>query len=389
MPCDIVFLSTADWDNPFWTNKQHVAQELASIGYRVLYIDSLGLRRPSASRQDMKRIVRRLLRAVSPPSQVHNNLWVWSPVMLPWHDNIFIRKINRIILSTGLEIWLRLLRFERHMLWTYNPLTTEFLDITRFSYRVYHCVDEIKAQPGMPVELLGEVEKQLVRNVDIVFTTSPMLTETRRNWNNNTHYLPNVADYRHFSKAQQEQTKVPPDLSVISRPIIGFIGAISSYKVDFQLLRRIAEVHPEWSIVLIGEVGEGDPWTESTLLEGLDNLYLLGPKSYQTLPAYLKGFDVAMLPNSINAYTDAMFPMKLFEYLASGVPVVSVNLKAIQEFADVITIAGSPEKFIASIEDVLAGNVPSLKQRLDVAAQHTYEVRTKKMLTLLEAVCCK
>lgn len=384
---DIVLLSTADWDNPFWTNKQHVALELAGSGYRVLYIDSLGLRRPGANLRDLKRIAKRLFKALLPPRKVHDNLWVWSPIMFPWQGISFVRRINRSVLSAGLLICLRQLGLKREYLWTYNPLTVEFLDLSRFSCLVYHCVDEIKAQPGMPVDVLDAAEKKLAMQADIIFTTSPQLTETRQVWNEQTYYLPNVADFNHFSSALKNSTRVPSDLKSIPCPRLGFIGAISAYKVDFRLIRQIALAHPEWSIVLIGSIGEGEPWTDTSILEGLKNLYLPGPRNYQVLPAYLKGFDVALLPNCINEYTDSMFPMKFFEYLSAGLPVVSVNLKALGDFADVVTLADSAEHFISSIEKVLAGDAPPLDRRLEVAAQNTYEKRTKKMLTLVEEVC--
>ena len=381
---DIVLMSTADWDNPFWTNKQHVAVELARSGHRVLYIDSLGLRRPSASARDLKRIIKRLLKALRPPQKVRENLWVWSPIVLPWHGNSCVRLINKALLNTGLWCFLKLKKMKRDWLWTYNPLTSELFDTSTFNYKIYHCVDEIKAQPGMPVKTLETAEKTLAHEVDIIFTTSAQLTASRSAWNKNTHYLPNVADYNHFASAQELQTEIPLDLSEIPGPRIGFIGAISGYKIDFDLLRQVAVARPDWSIVLIGEIGEGDPWTNSSLLEGLPNLYTLGPRSYQILPAYLKGLNVALLPNKVNEYTDSMFPMKFFEYLAAGKPVVSVNLKSILEFKEIVSIAHTGEDFINAIDKALDGKAPPLERRLDLAKQYTYEARTKRMLTIID-----
>ena len=190
------------------------------------------------------------------------------------HGNPYVRCLNRALLGIGLRMWLKLLGLKRQWLWTYNPLTTEFFDLDGFACRIYHCVDEIKAQPGMPVEVLTVAEEKLCRQVDVIFTTSAQLTETRRRWNVNTYFLPNVADYAHFHTALDSQTTVPADLAAIPRPRLGFAGAISGYKVDFQLVRQVAGAHPDWSVVLIGEVGEGDPWTDSSILQGLPNLYL-------------------------------------------------------------------------------------------------------------------
>ncbi len=384
-PADVVLLSTADWDNPFWTNKQHVAKELARRGHRVLYVDSLGLRRPSASVQDAARIWNRLNKALRPPRRVEENLWVWSPAVLPFQRWSSVRTLNRRVLSRWLNVLMAALRFEPALLWTYNPMTVDLLDTRRFRRIVYHCVDDISSQPGMPSEALAAAEQRTAESADIVFATSPHLAETRGRWNPNTHFLPNVADYEHFAQARRPQVGVPDDLIRIPGPRVGFVGAVSGYKVDFGLVRHIAESRPDWSVVLIGKVGEGDPWTDPTLLEGLPNLHLLGPRSYEELPAYLRGFDAAMLPNTLNSYTRSMFPMKFFEYLAAGVPVVSVDLPAIREFSEGVTIAGSRSEFLRGLERAITGMCPSLRTRLALAREHTYRTRTDRMMQLITA----
>ena len=276
-PHDVVMLSTADWDNPFWTNKQHVAVQLAASGYRVFYIDSLGLRRPSASAHDTKRIVNRLKKLVKGPHPVRENLWVWSPFVVPFQKYSFIRRFNRFLLSSMLKFYMNKTGIKREILWTYNPLTTYLLNIRGFKKIVYHCVDDIKAQPGMPANIFEHAEKDLVERSHIVFASSPKLAKTRSVWNPNTHYFPNVADFRHFSKARDLKTIIPDDLLKIPVPRIGFIGAISDYKADFNLLRCIAETRPDWSLVLIGKVGEGDPWTKTRLFQDIPNIHLMGP----------------------------------------------------------------------------------------------------------------
>lgn len=383
---DVVLLSTADWDNPFWTNKQHVAVALTDRGYRVLYIDSLGLRRPSLSSRDFRRILKRLGKAVRPPRKVRENLWVWSPVTLPFNAIPAVRKLNRLLLSFGVSIWRSWLGMRRAVLWTYNPLSHELLSLKPWTRVVYHCVDEIKAQPGMPSEILARAEDELVRQASIVFVTSTTLVATRRLINPHTYYLSNVADYAHFSKALLEETTIPSDVASIRGPRIGFIGAISGYKVDFDLLRDLAEKNPNWSIVLIGEIGEGDPWTDPARLQGVANIHLLGPKPYSALPAYLKGIDVAILPNRLNEYTAAMFPMKFFEYLASGRPVVSTFLPSLSAFAGEAYFAASREEFGQAIESALAGGGASLERRLNLAKEYTYDSRTDRMLNLIEEV---
>lgn len=381
---DIVLLSTADWDNPFWTNKQHVAVELASLGHKVFYIDSLGLRAPSMNKKDMSRVFKRVSKMFKPPRKIGDNIWVWSPVTLPWNKYSIVRFLNRVYLKSLIGFWTKFLDFNNKILWTFNPLTVSLLELKNYNYTVYHCVDEIKEQPGMPVKILEEAENELIEKADIVFVTSPQLYSTRKEINNNTYYHSNVADFKHFNSSLNMEIKKPKDIEEINGPILGFVGAISSYKIDFELLSFIATQRPQYQIVLIGLVGEGDPNTNISILEKHSNIHFLGPKSYKELPQYLKFFDVAMLPNVINSYTDNMFPMKFFEYLAAGKNVVSVNLKAIQEFKDYVDISNSQAEFLSNIDKILSGCIVPLDKRLELAMEFTYEARTKKMLDLIE-----
>jgi glycosyltransferase involved in cell wall biosynthesis len=282
-------------------------------------------------------------------------------------------------------VWLLILRFRRQVLWTYNPLTTKIFPAQWFETIVYHCVDEIKEQPGMPAKEIERSERQLLAVANICFVTSLDLLATRRQLNANTHYFPNVADYAHFSKALRPETQLPADIASIRAPVVGFIGAISAYKVNFSLLKRVAEAHPEWSIVLIGKIGEGEPGTNVSALEDLGNVHFLGPRPYSDLPSYLKAFAVAILPNNLNEYTRYMFPMKFFEYLAAGRIVVATDLPALRMFSNVAAISKSEQAFVDDIEVALRRQGPSLVSRMAFAREQTYERRTERMLELLDS----
>lgn len=180
------------------------------------------------------------------------------------------------------------------------------------------------------------------------------------------------------------ETIVPNDLLKAPAPRIGFIGAVSDYKVDFNLLRFIAQARPVYSTHR--EVGEDDPWTTTRLFRDIPNIHIMGPRPYAELPCYLKRLDVTILPNVLNEYTGSMFPMKFFEYLAAGKPVVSADLSALCEYQNVVHIAQSPQDFIRCIDEALKGNVVPLEDRISVAKEHTYEIRTNKMLQLLETL---
>lgn len=381
---DILLVSTADWDNPYWTNKQHVAVELNARGHRILYVESQGLRRPTATAKDFTRIVRRLRRAFTAPREVRPGLWVWSPLAIPLQQSPFFRALNRGLTQVGLAIWTRALRLRPEILWTYSPLTTAFYSLSRYGLSVYHAVDDIKAQPGMPREAIETAERKLAQRCDLIFTTSENLQANLSPLNPNTFYFPNVADYRHFSSALDPDLDPAEDLAGLGRPCIGFIGAVSSYKLDMEMILQVARRRPEWRFVFIGEIGEGDPLTRVDQFAGVANVAFLGGRPYSQLPAYLKGIDVAIIPSLINEYTASMFPMKFFEYLAAGKPVVATRLPALAEFAEYVHTADDAAGFEAAIEQALAGVGPALGARLRLAEQHTYEARTTKMMRIVD-----
>ncbi|WP_411869394.1 glycosyltransferase [Vulcanococcus limneticus] len=393
---DITLLATADWDHPLWTNKQHVACSLAELGHRVLYVESLGLRPPRQgargpgavqARSDRGRIWRRLRHGLQPPRRVRPGLWVWSPLVLPGAQGGLALRVNRLMLGLGLGLWRRVLGLRADWLWTYNPMTLAVLEPRPWRRLIYHCVDAIQAQPGMPAAVIERWEQRLCRRADAVFVTSPDLQRRLAPLNPLTRFYPNVADGDHFARAMDPALPLPADLAAIPAPRLGFVGAISAYKLDLALLEQLARAHPGWSLVLIGPVGEGDPTTDVAALAALANVHLLGPRPYAELPAYLKGFDLGLLPLRFNAYTQAMFPMKFFEYLAAGLPVVSSAIDALQPFADLaLLVDPTPEAFTAAITAVLAGEGPSRQQRLAGAAAHTYRGRTEAMLRALAAL---
>ena len=385
---DILLISTADWDNPFWTNKQHVAVELARQGRRVLYVESVGLRRPTLGARDLRRILRRLARAMSSPREVRPGLWVWSPVVLPWQGSAVVRRVNRLWLRLGLALAIRRTGLDLQTLWTYSPLTAELYNLQRFSRVIYHAVDDIAAQPGMPAQAIADAEPELVRRADLVFATSPPLRE-RHAAAGARHciFMPNVADAEHFGRALSPGVTLPADLAALPEPRVGFVGAVSSYKLDFALIRRLALARPDYSFALIGQVGEGDPRTDVSVLQGVANLHLLGPRPYESLPGYLAGMAAAILPSAKNGYTSAMFPMKFFEYLAAGLPVVTTPLPALADFVH-LALVSSPEAeaFGAALDLALIGGGPPLETRLTAARAHTYAARTCDMLAMLDAL---
>jgi len=387
---DVILLATADWDHPFWTNKQHVATALAQLGHRVLYVESVGLRPPRLEAQDVHRLLRRVRRGLRPPRRVAPQIWVWSPLLIPAAHAGWKRVLNRLIFKTLLEFWRRWLCFKRDLLWTYNPLTGLLLTLHPHRYRqlVYHCVDDLTAQPCMPSALIALEEERLCKASDQIFVTSPELLRMRSLYNACIRYDSNVADVDHFVVARSKQLPVAGDLLALPQgPRLGFIGAISAYKLDFKLLADLAKHRPDCQIVLIGRAGEGDPTTDLNELRELPNIHLLGPRAYVDLPDYLRGFDLALLPCPLNDYTRSMFPMKFFEYLAAGVPVVATQLPALEDYRHLAMLCSGPGDFLAAVDAALMDHQlgrPAVVAIEKLPALCSYQSRTRSMLEELD-----
>lgn len=381
---DITLLSTADWDHPLWTNKQHVARSLAALGHRVLYVESLGLRAPRRQSRDGRRILRRLRRALMPPRRVEPNLWVWSPLAIPGAGaSPLLQALNRLVFSISLQLAERLIAFRPQLLWTYNPCTLAYLHSTaRYPGLIYHCVDDVPSQPGMNAAWIMRWEQQLCRRADQVFVTSKALLESRHDWSGSIAFYPNVADYDHFSQAWSCVLQPAAELCAIPHPRLGFIGALSAYKLDLELIAALAGRHRDWSFVLVGPTGEGEQSADLSALLAHPNVHWLGAQPYGKLPSLLSGFDVALLPLRFNSYTESMFPMKFFEYLAAGLPVVATPIRSLLDYRDLVQLPSSnqPEIWAQAIATALADPPQARQARLAFAARNTYRSRTEAML---------
>ena len=276
---------------------------------------------------------------------------------------------------------MKFLNFKKDYLWTYNPLTPLYLNIEKFKSSIYHAVDAIEHQPFMPKDFIKREEIILSKKVDKIFVTSKNIIKKLKIYNSNISYFGNVCDYEHFSKSLKIQIdNIPLDIKRIKKPIIGFIGSISEYKLDYKLIYDVANSLKEINFVFIGPTDDSLNHSNLESIKNLNNVYLLGYRNYEYLPAYCAYFDVAWLPIIHNNYTKSMFPMKFFEYLAAGLPIVSTDLESIREFSDLVAISDDISKIKISILQALKNKNLNLKKRLSIAMENTYQKRTKKML---------
>ena len=377
-----ILFSTADWDAPYWTNKQHTTKHLALRNIRTLYVESVGLRAPKLnSGIDLARIWRRLIRGLSGVHQVEKNIWVISPLVIPFkHQMKIVQSINRWVLNRTITNFCKKENFHNKdtVIWTYHPYVLDYVDCSQYGSLAYHCVDDLSAIPGIDGDSFIAKEKDLLREANVVFTTSQKLFEKCSVINQNTFDFPNVVDWEHFSKAFIPGPD-PEDLKNIPHPRLGYVGVLSDLKVDFELLLMIAKEKTDWHIVLIGEEREGQNNLIVQQLKKIQNVHFLGYKKYLELPHYMRGLDVGMLPTLINQYTSAMFPMKYFEYIAAGLPVVSTTLSALNH-AERITIANSREEFILELGKTLCGLKITYENSRAIIGGNQWTVRLANML---------
>lgn len=377
---DIILFSTADWDNPFWTNKQHTANQLSVLGFNVLYVESLGLRTPQIKSRDLKRIKNRIVKFLKGTRQINTHLWIYSPLVIPLHRFKFIRAINSLLIKFHLKFIMLKLGFSKPLVWTYNPMITDLLTALDYSKLIYHSVDDLSASPGIDSTLILNSEAQLLKKVDVVFCTSRKIEKHCKTLTNApVHYFNNVVDFEHFSKALTNLSE-PSDIASIPHPRLGFIGAISEYKVDFELIKNSALKNPNWHWVLIGKVGEGQPQTSIDELLKIKNIHFLGPRLYEELPRYMKYFDIATIPCPKNQYTESMFPMKFFEYMAAGKPIVARDIDSLDEYKKHFYQYKNEIDFSEKIAQAFSHSPQKIAENLELTTNNTWEIRLKKML---------
>ena len=278
---------------------------------------------------------------------------------------------------------MRKLKIQNPWIWTYNPMILDLALSLHGSKLIYHCVDDLSASPGIDKNAVLLNEDALLKKCDLVFCTSRKLEERCRTLaGSRVHFLSNVVDYEHFSKARANPLE-PDDLKSLPHPRIGFIGALSSYKIDVENITYVAKKRPEWQWVLIGKIGEGQPDSNLDALQTFPNIHFLGPKDYQILPEYLAHFDVAVIPTPRNDYTESMFPMKFFEYMAAGRAIVARDIHSLQEYRNVFYPYDSGLELERQIETALRGGIrePALSDQL--ARENTWERRLEKMIDFI------
>ncbi|MEW6448454.1 MAG: glycosyltransferase [Bacillota bacterium] len=371
---DIICLSSVNWD-PIWTRKQQVLSRLHPSN-RILYVEPPGTLISPFKDPSYWGKWRPWGRWVSRPRP---NIYVFQPPFVLPFGNMYhwVGKLNQYWLAAWVNLAIHRLKIKHPILWTYLPGTAAVARLIKHAVLIYDCVDEHGAYKGLVSErTIWKLETELLRTADITFVTAPGLYQRRKDHARRIYYVPNAADVAHFNKACDPETPIPEEIRRLPSPRLCFVGVVQEW-VDTELLARVARERPEWSIVLIGPVAPG------ISLHGLDkmpNVFFLGRKPKEVLPNYLKGCEVCLNLFRKSTLTANVSPLKFYEYLASGRPVVSTEMPAVEEFADLIEIAADAPGFITAVEKALAEeNAGRREKRLARAREHSWEARVALM----------
>ena len=275
----------------------------------------------------------------------------------------------------------------RYVSWYYTPMAMAFTRHLTPMAVVYDCMDELSAFRGAPPGLLHN-EAELLKLADVVFTGGQSLYEAKKDRHPNVHAFPSSVDVAHFATARgavetpEDQASLPPG------PKLGFFGVVDE-RMDLELLAAVADARPDWQLVIIGPVVKIDP----AHLPRRSNLHYLGGKQYAQLPAYLAGWDVALMPFARNESTRFISPTKTPEYLAAGKPVVSTSIRdVVRPYGEqgLVQIADEPGDFVRACEAALAQERAEWLPRVDAhLATMSWDSTWARMKVLMDAAAAR
>jgi glycosyltransferase involved in cell wall biosynthesis len=383
LPSFVVFAD--DWgEHP--SSCQHLFRRVAQR-HRTVWVNTLGLRAPRLSVDDLRRGARKVRRwfetsrdtaeaandsnANASPSHVH----VIAPPMLPWSRPSALRAVQRIALRHALAAAKEKFALDRPVIVTTLPNAVDALGVIGERRVVYYCVDDFTLWPGVDAIAARTMEEELLARADVVITTSEALRRSRTRGSNVPHSLPHGVDVDHLATASDPATDPWPGIRN-GRPVLGYLGLIDE-RTDASLVAQIARSRPDWDIALVGPVDR-----VPDLLRRVSNIRLVPAVRYEQVPRVLAAFDVAILPYARNELTRAINPLKLREYLASGRPVVATPLPEVAAYSDVVHLASNAETFVAACAFAIDGPRDLRAERLPRLRNESWDARAEAFLSM-------
>src|SRR3989338_570787 len=382
---NIICISSIDWDF-IWQGHQEIMSTFAENGNRVLFIENTGVRSPSIV--DLGRLLKRIknwLNSIKGYRKERENLYIYSPIVLPFPYSKIAQWINKYILLNSLKHWMKATNFQSPIVWTFLPTVTAANIIKNIDNKmsIYYCIDNFRVSSPSAGKIKKD-EIEMIKLVDRVFVTSQKLFEYVTQYKNisKVHIFPFGVNIEGFEKVRDTKPHLPEDMKNIRRPIIGYIGGIHKW-IDQSLIKFLADKFKEFSFVFIGP-----EQTDVSDLKKLNNIYFLGKKDHINLPEYAYQFDVGIIPYSLTPYTENVYPTKMNEYLALGKPVVSTALPEVEIFNNnnggVVYIGEDYGKFSMGIIEALAENSERSKtERIIAAKKNNWSNRIEEMSLII------
>jgi glycosyltransferase involved in cell wall biosynthesis len=374
----IVYLSHQRW-NTHTTPVHHIAERLSRENL-VLFVEppesvAWLFHEPPAREA--------LTWSFNPLEQRSENFYIYHtpPLFLPWAARS--RWISQATLAMQLRhvrYAMRRLNIERPICWIFQFNVSDLLPALNPSLTVYECAEDYAAyetRDWVRRYVEGHAER-LCRECDCVLVPSEKMARMREWVGNRLHLIPWGVDVPHYAKARETETPIPPELDKLPRPIIGMFGMLDGRRMHYDLVLHLARRHRDWSIALVGRCM---PNLNKELLDAEPNIHFFGMQPVDALPGFCKGFDVCMIPYRLNQFTEAIMPLKLTEYLATGKPCVSTELPAAKVFKDVIHVADSIESFEQGVIAALKQDTGQ-QRRIERANEFDWEVIGSRRLAV-------
>jgi glycosyltransferase involved in cell wall biosynthesis len=370
----IVCFPLTEWEG-LPHNSRHLMVEASRRGYRVVYVDPIGIRSLKLKRRDLSKVRRRVRQLRHPFAGVADGVWRLAPIAIPFQGRDAVRAINNRMLTRQIRAALRKLGAKEALLWSYSPQLLEMRLQIDFELAIYHRTDPYTEAPGIDASAIAAQEERAVTLADLCIAANRRSGAEAFSGARNTLVLPNGIDLSVFGSESRESDPIPD----VGHPRLVAIGTIDSW-TDLELLNDLALAHDDWQLVLAG-----DSLVRLGSLSSHPRVHVLGRLPYEQLPALLAGCDVGLVPWHVNAFTTGMCPGKIYQYLAAGLPVLSTPMLEPSDYDDHVSVApGEPERFGAAIEELLRSNTPDLTEaRRGYARRQTYAARFDEVETAL------
>jgi glycosyltransferase involved in cell wall biosynthesis len=379
----IICFAGEDWWYHHQHSKNHIMRRLARAGNKVIFVNSISMGLPSLGSRDLLSKIRRKLRSYARALRItEDGVIVVSPPVLPFYSSRAARAINRWLLAAQIKLLMVAFDMRRPILWIAIPTAREVvgrLEERALIYQVSDKYDANKMDHATASRVIAEMHADLLRRADLVYYSGRKLfeEETAKETGiaGKAMLLEHGVDYDHFASATAIEWEQPADIVAVSRPRLGYFGAIEPWLIDQELVRYVSAKKPGWQWVLVGL--RASPLD----VESLSNVHYLGSKPYSSMPQLAAAFDVCVLPwVTDNEFVSYGSPIKVREYLATGKPVVITPIYEYERLDGILRVSRGYDDFIDKVEDALFNDgLDKQLIRQQAVKGSTWDARTEEV----------